>query len=69
MLTRGEELLTPQEVADALRVHVRTFYQWCRHGMGPTPTRLGERDRYARRDVEAWLLNRRASEERIRSAS
>jgi excisionase family DNA binding protein len=61
MLTRGEELLTSQEVAAVLRVHVKTFYVWCRNGEGPIATRLGHRKRYARRDVEAWLLERRAA--------
>jgi predicted DNA-binding transcriptional regulator AlpA len=49
-------LLTAQEVADRARVHVVTFYRWCRAGMGPRVTRLGgATDRYDRRDVQAWL--------------
>lgn len=56
------ELLTAQEVADIARVHYRTFRRWCKDGDGPRATTLGGVERFARADVEAWLMQCRGSD-------
>lgn len=53
-----EELLTAQEVAAIARVHVRTFYRWCRSGAGPDETVMGGSVRYRESDVRAWMERR-----------
>lgn len=53
------ELLTAQEVAKLVRVHVVTFQRWCRAGEGPPVTMLGRRPRYRADDVQHWVESRR----------
>lgn len=64
---RGEaewdELWSQQEVADRLRVHVRTFRRWCADGHGPTVTMLGALPRYAESDVKRWIATRKTQVE------
>ncbi len=58
-----QRLLTAQEVADQVRVHVVTFYRWCREGKGPKVTRLSPKvERYAISDVVDWLETRRTEQ-------
>lgn len=49
------EFETPEEVADRLRVPIRTLYDWRLRGVGPPALRIGKRLRYRRSDVDAWL--------------
>lgn len=54
-----DDLLTPEEVAERLRVHRATLTAWRVRGEGPTWTRLGARAvRYRLSDVEAYLRER-----------
>ncbi len=50
-------LLTPQEVADLLRVPVRTLERWRYRGDGPDSLRVGRHVRYRPGDVDYWLTN------------
>jgi excisionase family DNA binding protein len=50
-----DALLTPQEVADLLRVPVVTLQTWRAHRRGPRGHRVGRHIRYRRSDVERWL--------------
>jgi excisionase family DNA binding protein len=54
------ELLTSKEVAELLRVPVRTVYVWRGSGSGPRAYRVGKHTLYRRSDVMAWLEGRRA---------
>jgi excisionase family DNA binding protein len=51
-------LLTAQEVADALRVHVTTIYRWASTGVLESLV-VGETVRFRRSDVEALLSGER----------
>jgi predicted site-specific integrase-resolvase len=51
----GDEMLTPQELADELRVSVRTLRGWRDRGRGPRVTRVEGAIRYRRSDVDRWL--------------
>lgn len=46
--------LTPEEVADRLRVKVDTLYHWKLRRMGPKWFKAGRRLRYRLADVEAY---------------
>lgn len=48
-------LMTIEEVADFLRLPVRTLYYWRQSGDGPQPYKAGRHLRYKRSEVEAWL--------------
>lgn len=50
------ELLTPQELADRLRVPVATVYAWNYKGTGPAFMKLGRHVRYSRAAVDRWLV-------------
>jgi excisionase family DNA binding protein len=53
------DLLTPGEVAEILRVQVSTLQEWRRLKKGPPYTRLGHRTvRYRRAVIDAWLEQR-----------
>lgn len=60
-----DQLLTAQEVADLVRVHVVTFRHWCRRGQGPRETRLGSVARYAESDVRRWVQSRQGEREEV----
>lgn len=49
------EIMTSAELADYLRVPLRTLYAWRSHGGGPPGVRVGRHLRYRRADVDAWL--------------
>ena len=53
-----EPLMTAQEVADLVRVHIQTFHRWRRAGLGPRETSIAGKPRYRERDIEAWLDER-----------
>lgn len=59
--TEEIELLTAQQVADALGVPVSTIYRWRSAGSGPVGIRVGKHLRYSAADVRAWLDELRAS--------
>jgi excisionase family DNA binding protein len=48
-------LATPTEVADYLRVPLRTLYRWRYAGDGPPAFRIGRHLRFRWTDVEEWL--------------
>ncbi len=50
-----DALFTPAELADRIRVHVRTLQRWRFTGEGPKFCKLGRGVRYRAADVEAWL--------------
>jgi len=50
-------LATPVEVAEYLRVPIKTLYQWRYQGDGPRAHRVGRHLRYRWEDVEAWLAS------------
>lgn len=49
------EMLTPEDLAELLRVPVGTVYAWRYKGTGPRGSRVGRHVRYRRADVDAWL--------------
>lgn len=49
--------LTPDEVADRLRLSSRTVASWRYTGNGPPFMRLGRRVLYRWQDVDNWLRN------------
>lgn len=48
------EQMTPEEVAEYLRVPVSTVYAWRYRGIGPRGHKIGRHVRYRRSDVDAW---------------
>lgn len=50
-----EKLLTTKEVAEWLRVSLTTLHKWRKEQAGPPAVQLGNRLRYRRAEVEAWL--------------
>ena len=53
------ELMSPQEVADFLRVPLSTVYGWRFKGVGPHGYRIGRHVRYRRAEVHTWLEEQR----------
>lgn len=49
------EWMTPEELADHLRIPVSTVYAWRYKGTGPKGSRVGRHVRFRRSDVDAWL--------------
>ena len=49
------EWLTPQELADELKVPLDTVYAWRTKNTGPLGVRFGRHVRYTRSDVDAWI--------------
>ena len=53
------DLMTRQEVADYLRVPLKTVEEWAyRGGNGPKFSKIGHHVRYRRADVDAWLIEK-----------
>lgn len=48
-----------QEVADYLRVPIKTLAQWAYWGIGPPYRRVGRHTRYCWADVDRWLEQQR----------
>lgn len=48
-------ILTVNDAADVLRVHIRTLERWRQTGEGPRYVKLGRRVGYRRAELEAWL--------------
>jgi excisionase family DNA binding protein len=51
-------LLTPDEVAERLRVHRATLAAWRKNGEGPAYTRVGGEIRYSEEAVLAYVSAR-----------
>jgi excisionase family DNA binding protein len=52
----GEELLTPPQAAEYLRISLRTLQDWRKKGIGPPSIKFpsGAR-RYRKRDLDAYI--------------
>ena len=59
-----DRLAEPAEVADRLRVPVKTLAQWRYLGIGPRFLKVGRYVRYHWPEVEAWLAEQRRSSTR-----
>lgn len=55
----GSGLLTPDEVAELLRVDERTLANWRYRGIGPVFTKLGGLVRYSKTDLSAFVSQSR----------
>jgi excisionase family DNA binding protein len=57
--TKKPILLTPEEVADLLRVHVRSIYRRVKHGQIPGVVKLGTTSqsmlRFRADDIYRWI--------------
>jgi excisionase family DNA binding protein len=58
----AEDLLTSHEVADYLKVDLRTVYRYIKQGQIPK-VKVGGRWRFRRSDIEAWLRGEAQLEE------
>lgn len=55
-MTDIDQLLTPAEVAELLKLQPSTLVEWRRLRKGPRHIRVGHRTvRYRRSDIDAWL--------------
>jgi excisionase family DNA binding protein len=59
----AEILLTAQEVAERLKVPVKTLHQWRKNGWGPQGKKLGVRVVFREKDVDAWIQDQFEKEE------
>ena len=59
-----EPLWTPQEVADYLRVPLKTLRDWRLKGTGPTGFRVGQHVRYRRAAVLRWVAEQELAGQR-----
>ena len=50
-----DDLLSPAEVAELLGICLSTVYNWRTKHIGPVGFRVGNRVRYRRSDVDAWV--------------
>ena len=55
------DLMTEAELADYCRVSLRTVQRWRQNGTGPPVLWAGDKPRYRKSEVDAWL-ERRAEE-------
>lgn len=60
-LADGDRLMTPDEVADLIRITAAQLAQWRYEGNGPTFVKVGRSVRYRRADVLAYITDRRRS--------
>lgn len=58
VIEQAEPLMTPQQVADYLRMPVATLQTWRAQRTGPRGYRVGKHVRYRSEDVERWLAQR-----------
>ncbi|MFN9187504.1 MAG: helix-turn-helix transcriptional regulator [Betaproteobacteria bacterium] len=60
MITTAPDIMTPEQVAEALQVHIGTLERWRFLGQGPRFIKMGEGRRsairYRKQDVDDWLL-------------
>ena len=57
-----EALLTPEEIAELLKISVQLLYRWRYERKGPPSFRIGRYVRYRRVDVERWIDRQAAGE-------
>ncbi len=50
------QLMTEAEVAETLRISVRTLQAWRVSGNGPRYAKIGRSVRYRRSDIDNWVL-------------
>ena len=55
-----DENLTPDEVAEMLRISPATLRYWRYRGVGPRSWKAGRHTLYDRKDVERWVDEQRA---------
>jgi excisionase family DNA binding protein len=60
----NREWMTAQDVADLLRVSVRTVNRWTRDGALPAFVQISRARRFRREEIERWLA---AHEEKTRA--
>lgn len=53
--TQGDDILTPVELSEELKVPIATVYTWRYKQTGPRGIRVGKHIRFRRSDVERWL--------------
>lgn len=53
-----DELFTPPELAERLKIPLPILYRWNHTGTGPPLIRLGVHVRYRSSDVDRWLDQR-----------
>ena len=58
------KLLTPSEVAEALRTPEDTLRHWRDKNTGPLAVKIGRRILYREEDVASWLADQAAAAER-----
>lgn len=63
------QLLTSGEAAQLLRLRPATLRAWRCRGAGPPFHKVGDRVRYSRRDLDAWLANQRRESTAAEAAS
>lgn len=56
-----DTLLSPDELADYLKVPVKTIYNWRTKREGPRAVKVGRHVRYRQSEIDAWL-DRQADE-------
>lgn len=60
MITTAPDIMTPEQVAEALQVHIGTLERWRFLGQGPKFIKMGKGRRsairYRKQDVDDWLL-------------
>lgn len=56
-----EPLLTIEEVAEYLRVPVRTLYNWRTRNKGPAAYKVGRELRYSSSDLDAWMESQKTA--------
>lgn len=54
------QLLSSQELADFLKVPVRTIHRWRSNGDAPKAIRVGRHLRFETRDVLEWMERRKS---------
>jgi excisionase family DNA binding protein len=61
-LKTSKGFLSLQEAASYLDVAVDTMYQWRARGIGPTGVKIGNRVKYRRETLDAWVAGREQAE-------
>jgi len=51
----ADKVVTPDELADSLKVSRSTIYSWRHRGQGPRGFRAGGALRYRQSEVDRWL--------------
>ncbi len=55
MKAMNDPLLTPTELAELLKIPVKTLYGWRYEHRGPAAVKVGRHLRYRETDVNRWL--------------